>query len=97
MSTNDTSGMTVEKILINFFNEAEVDVHSDNFNNGRVITKAHTKAIAAINQLIRNEKLELLDRLVTEQELLGDGYEGFMAVKMSVVEAERTKILNEEG
>lgn len=35
---------TIDEILLNFFNEAETDVHSDNNLDGTVITKAHTKA-----------------------------------------------------
>lgn len=42
----------LDEILVKFFNEAEKDVHSDNFVEGLVITKAGTNAKAAITSLV---------------------------------------------
>lgn len=40
------------EILLNFYNEVEQDVHSDNNHDGIVITRAGTKAEQAINAYI---------------------------------------------
>ena len=45
----------IDEILVNFFNKAEIDVHSENNNNGSVFTKAGTEAKEAIKQLIEEE------------------------------------------
>ena len=45
----------IDEILVNFFNKAEIDVHSKNNNNGSVFTKAGTEAKEAIKQLIEDE------------------------------------------
>jgi len=48
----------IDEILVNFFNKAEIDVHSKNNNNGSVFTKAGTEAKEAIKQLIEEVQTE---------------------------------------
>ena len=69
----------LDKILVNFFNQAEEDVHSSNFNEGLVLTKAHTKAKQAIKDLYRTREATLIRearldelKLVTETMIKGD-------------------------
>lgn len=50
--SSQTIDERIDELLVSFFNEAEVDVHSDNFNSGRVITKAGARAKQAIKALI---------------------------------------------
>lgn len=51
----------INEILVDFFNEAEADVHSDNFKDGIVITKAGTKASQRLSELIVRARIEGLD------------------------------------
>lgn len=49
----------LDEILVEFFNQAEEDAHSDNFKDGVLITKSHTEAKQSI--------LDLFIKLVEEQ------------------------------
>jgi len=48
----------IDNILVRFFNEAEKDVHSDNYNDGVVVTKAGTNAKQAVKDLLVKERID---------------------------------------
>ena len=89
----------LDKILVNFFNEAEEDVHSSNFNEGFVLTKAHTKAKQAIQALYRTREATLIRearldelKLVTETMIIGDSE----YVSMRYFEQRITQLTNQQ-
>jgi hypothetical protein len=60
----DTSKQSIDDILVIFFNEVEMDVHSDNFNGGSVFTKAGTHAKAQLALLFK----EMMEEVIGEDE-----------------------------
>lgn len=62
----------LDKILVDFFNEAEPDVHAS--NGGTVYTKAGTNAKTKIQAHIKQAKEQLLEQV--EAEVIGDNEYG---------------------
>lgn len=70
----------LDEILVDFFNEAEVDVHSENNQSGTVFTKAGTKAKQQITNLFVSQFLEALPgKWVLEDDDYNAGYNAAIA------------------
>lgn len=75
--TREDTPSELDEILMTFFNEAEADAHSDNFKNGTLITKSHTKAKAVIERLIVEARIDELKHIwnATQPSIVPEGWQ----------------------